>query len=150
MTALIENAVTVAALAKTLKTTAAAVESDARELGLYVGHAWDGRPAISVTDAAAYVSGAARRDHDHAAAHGRWRADSEAWELQREAVRQQTYNEHFDAARRRGIGDPASAAEAAQVTSAAVESFEKSNPAPTFGDTESPRLSKRVKELLSK
>ena len=76
MTTLIENAVTLADVAKALKNPVAQVESDCRELSLFVGSDWAGKPAVSTVDAHAYVSGAARRDHDHADAHRRWRAAS--------------------------------------------------------------------------
>ncbi len=148
---LIENAVTLADIAKATKSTVAKVEADCHELSLFVGCNWAGKPAISVTDAASLVSGAARRDADHAAAHGHWRAAGEAWELQREQVRQQAYTDHFDTARRRGVGDPAASSEAAQVASAAVEGFEKSTPAPVFDDAGSSRVAQmkaRVKESV--
>jgi len=144
---LIESSVTLADVAKVLKSTPTKVEADCHELSLFVGCNWAGKPAISVTDAA----GAARRDADHAAAHGHWRAAGEAWELQREQVRQQAYTDHFDTARRRGVGDPAASSEAAQVASAAVEGFEKSTPAPVFDDAGSSRVAQmkaRVKESV--
>ena len=150
MTTFIEAAVTLVDIAKTMKTTVARVEADCRDLNLHVGQDWSGKPAISVRDAASLVSGDARRGHDHAAAHGHWRAAVEAWELQREQVRQQAFTDHFDAARRRGVGDPQASSEAAQVASLAILDYEKSRPQPVFADTETPRLSKRVKELLSK
>ena len=152
MTELIENSVAVADVAKTLKKTAAAVEADARDLNLFVGVNWAGKPAIGVRDAAALVSGDARREHDHAAAHGRWRADSEAWEADREDCRRTAFADHFDTARRRGVGDPAASSEASQVASAAIEAYEKSTPAPVFADAESPgvftQMTNRIKEKV--
>ncbi len=150
MNTLIESAVTLADVAKALRSTATAVEADARELDMFIGADWAGRSALSVTDAARMVSGDARRDHDHAAAHARWRADTEAWEAAREAERRTTYNDRFDAARRRGVGDPQASSEAAGAASAAVVSFERATPAPVFGVVESPRLSmrKRIKEKV--
>ncbi len=151
MTTLIENAVTLADIAKATKGTAAHVEADCHELSLFVGSNWSGAPALSTVDAHAYVSGSARRDAAHADAHTRWRAASEAWEADREAVRRTAYNDCFDTARRRGVGDPAAAHEAAQVASAAVVAFERKTPEPTFGDWAPSRLSQvktRVKEVV--
>ncbi len=152
MSELIENSVAVADVAKALKSTATAVEADCRELSLFVGHAWDGRPAISVTDAAGLVSGSARRGADHAAAHARWRAASEDWESAREQVRQQAFTDRFDAARRRGVGDPQASSEAAGAASAAIIDYERKTPQPVFGVVESPRPSmrNRVREVVKR
>jgi len=154
MTTFIENAATLADIAKATKGTVAQVEADAGELSLFIGCDWAGKPALSVIDAARMVSGDARRDAEHAEAHRRWRADSEDWELQREQVRQQAFNDHFDAVRRRGVGDPQAAHGAAQAGSAAIVAYEKVTPAPTFGDAETSRLSttrkmtNRIKEKV--
>ncbi|MBA3718679.1 MAG: hypothetical protein H0W95_00060 [Nocardioidaceae bacterium] len=151
MTTLIESGIALDAIAKATKIAVAKVEADARELDMFVGCDWAGRSALSVTDAARMVSGDARREHDHAKAHRRWRASSEAWEVQRESVRQQAYNDRFDTARRRGIGDPQAAHEAAQVAGAAATEFESTTPPPTFGGVEPSRLSQvktRVKESV--
>ncbi len=76
MTELIEAAVCLQDIARVLKSTPTKVEADCHELSLFIGCDWAGRPAISVRDAHGLVSGDARRDHDHAAAHGHWRAAS--------------------------------------------------------------------------
>jgi len=150
MTTLIEAAVTLADVAKVTKSPVAQVEADCRELSLFIGADWAGRSALSVTDAAALVSGSARRGADHAAAHARWRADTEAWEAAREAERRRAFTDHFDAARRRGTGDPAAASAAAQAASAAIVDYEKSTPAPVFGDAETSRVSMkgRVRKVV--
>ena len=151
MTTLIENAVALADIARVMKTTTTRVEADARDLNLFVGPNWSGKPALSVTDAAALVSGDARRANDHSRAHARWRASIEDWESAREQARERAFGAAFDAARRRGTGDPIAAHTAAQAASVAIIEFERATPQPTFGVVETSRLSQmksRVKEVV--
>jgi hypothetical protein len=152
MTTLIENAVTLADIAKTMKTTATRVEAEAHELDMFIGSNWAGAPALSVVDAHAYVSGDARRGHEHAAAHRHWRTADEAWQSEREQVRRRAYGERFDAARRRGVGDPQASSEAAGAASAAIIDYERKTPQPVFGVVESPRPSmrNRVREVVKR
>ncbi len=150
---LIENAVTLADIAKVIKSPGAQVEADALELSLYVGHDWAGRPAISVTDAAGLVSGAARRDRDHTA---RWQAHtaaSEGWELQREQVRSTAFEDAYEASLRQGRGAPAAAAAGHEAAREVVRDFERKTPPPEFNGAETaPRLftqmKNRVKEVV--
>ncbi len=151
MTTFLETGIALVDVAKAMKTTAPRVETEAREVGVFVGVDWSNRPAVAVTDAHALVSGNARRDHEHAAQHLHWRTAVEAWQAEGESVRRTTYNDHFDNARRRGVGDPRAAHEAAQAASAATIDYERSTPAPVFGDVESSRLSQmktRIKEKV--
>jgi len=132
MTELIEASASVADVAKVLKSTPTKVEADARDLNLYVGHDWSGKPAISVTDAHGLVSGATRRDRDHEA---RWRAHlaaSEAWETERERRRAGAFQDAYDASERQGRGSPAAAAAGHEAAREAVRDFERKTPPPEF------------------
>ncbi len=143
MMVFIESSVCLADIARATKTTVTKVEADCRELSLYVGHDWPGQPSLSTVDAHAYVSGDARRDRDHVAAQRAHTTATDAWADQREACRRAAYGDTFDTARRRGVGDPQAASEAARAASAALVNYEKSTPQPTFGDGAPSRLSMR-------
>ncbi len=151
MTTLIENAVPLADIAKTMKITVPKVQANAADLDMYVGVDWAGRPAVSVIDAAAYVSGSARRDRDHDAA---WRAHlaaTEAWEAAREAARRTAFEGAYQASERHGRGSAIAAAAGHDVAREAVRDFERSTPVPVFGDAAPSRLSKmksRAKESV--
>ncbi len=150
---LIENAVTLADIVKTMRTTATRVEAEARELDMFIGHDWAGQPALSVVDAAALVSGDARRDHDHRA---RWQAHTaatEAWEAAREAARRTAFEGEYDASLRQGRGAPAAAAAGHEAAREVVRDFERKTPPPAFDGAETaPRLftqmTNRVKEVV--
>ncbi len=153
MTELIENSVPVADVAKALKTTVAKVEAEARDLSLFVGADWAGRPAISVRDAAALVSGAARRDRDHDVAWRSHLASSEAWEANRERRRASAFQEAYDAALRQGRGAPAAAAAGHEAARVAVGDFERRTPPVEFnGEPTSTRwltqATQKIKEVV--
>ncbi|HET9871423.1 MAG TPA: hypothetical protein VFP89_02340 [Propionibacteriaceae bacterium] len=151
MTALIEAAVPIADVAKVTGATQRAVEDEARALQLFVGVDWAGRPAVSVVDAAALVSGSARREQEHATA---WQAHlraSEAWERDRELARRAGYTEGAERAHSRGLAGPAAASAAREASREAAEKFERHTPAPTFnGEATSPswfaRAASKIKE----
>ncbi len=132
MTTLIENAVTLQDIAKIMKITVTKVEADAGELSLFVGPDWAGRPALSVIDAAALVSGDARRDRDHDVAWRSHLASSEGWETAREAARSGAFQAARDAALRAGRGAPSAASAGHAAAREAVGDFERRTPPPEF------------------
>ncbi len=154
MTTLIEAAVTLADIAKTMKTTVARVETEAHELDVYVGVDWANRPAVSVTDAAGLVSGATRRAQD---ADRAWRAHlaaTEAWEADRERLRAGAFQDAYDASERQGRGSAAAAAAGHESARVAVHDFERKTPPPRFvGQETSPRwltqATQKIKEVVS-
>jgi len=132
MTTLIENAVALADIAKTMKTTVSRVEAEAHELSMFIGQDWAGRPAINVIEAATLVSGTARRDRDHDVAWRQHLADNESWESARERHRADAFAEAHDGALRRGRGAPAAASAGHEAARAAVRDFEGRTPPPEF------------------
>ncbi len=151
MSELIEAAVCLQDIAKTMKNPVAQVEADCHELSLFLGCNWAGRPALSVVDAHGLVSGATRRAQD---ADRAWRAhlaSTEEWETERERRRAGAFQEAYDAALRQGRGAPAAAAAGHEAARVAVHDFERRTPPPEFNDAAPSRLSKmknRAKEVV--
>ncbi len=151
---LIENGIALDAIAKTMKTTVARVETEARSLDVYVGVDWAGRPAVSVVEAAGLVSGDARRVHDHDAA---WRAHlaaTEDWEAAREAARRTAFQGAYDASERQGRGSAVASDAGHEEAREAVRDFERRTPPPRFaGQETSPRwltqATQKIKEVVS-
>lgn len=116
-----------------MKTTVAAVRGECAQLQMFIGVDWAGRPAVAEEDAAGLVSGSTRREVDQRA---EWMAHlrlTEEWEAERERVRREAaQTARFDVLRR-GVGEPAAQSVGHDAAAAAVEQFEKKNPAPTYG-----------------
>ncbi len=153
MTTFIETGVPLADIAKTMKTTVARIEAEARDLDVFIGQDWAGRPAVSVAEAATLVSGTARRDRDHDTAWREHLARSEAWEAAREGLRAGAFQEAHDVALRKGRGAPAAASVGHEAAREAVRDFERRTPPPEFdGKSTSTRwLTKtadKIKELI--
>lgn len=132
MTALIENAVTLADVARQTGTTATAIEAEALAVRMFVGYDWANRPAVEVTDAHKLVSGAARREHDHDVAWHDHQVATEAWEAERNRVWQEAAGAARDEAKSRRLGDGAAAAAGREAATDAVRKFEAKHPAPAF------------------
>ncbi len=128
---LIENAVTIAEVAKVTKSPAAAVEAEARKLNLFVGTDWAGRPAVDVRDAHALVSGAARHDAENSTANRDHLLAVEAWEGDRMRVHRAAYQAALEEANRAGIGGGQAFDRAKAAAKEAVERYETDTPPPT-------------------
>ena len=70
MPTLIEGGIALAAVAKTMKTNAADLERQCRQMNVFVGVTWSGQPAISEYEAYELVTGRPRAETDHSRA---WR-----------------------------------------------------------------------------
>lgn len=146
---LIENAVTLADVAKVTRRPIVEIEADCRQLDLFVGADWAGRAAVEVRDAEAIVTGAARRDHDHTVAWRAFQDATEAWEAERMAVYNAANQAAHEEATRAGIGAPAGFAAAKDATQDAVEAWESKHPAPTFGGNATGRTwFAKIKEVV--
>src|SRR4051812_33607956 len=118
---LIENAVTLADLAKVIKKSRTDIEAECRQLDLFIGEDWARRPAVSTIDASALTTGTARREHDHAIAWRAHHAATEAWEAERMAVHRAAYQAARTRVRSTGEGDPAANAAGREASREAVE-----------------------------
>ncbi len=76
---LITDAVPLADVAKTTKSTVAQLEQECRALLIFVGVDWANRPAISTADAHSLVTGEGRRRHDHDTAWQQYQNEADAW-----------------------------------------------------------------------
>lgn len=83
---LIENGVTIADLAKHLKTTVADVEQQCSELNVFIGVTWANRPAISQREAFEMTTGKLRADREHERRWQEYRIAAEAWVSERDAT----------------------------------------------------------------
>ena len=86
MTAYIEGALSLKAVAAVTKRTIADVEAEALSLGMFLGADWAGRPAVAERDAQQLVTGEARRVREHDLAWRDFEDRSRAWEATRDAV----------------------------------------------------------------
>ncbi len=142
--------VTLAELAKHLKTTVDKVAAEANDLGPFIGEDWAGKSAVSAVDARALASGEARRAKDHDEAWRRHIDATERWEKGRENARAMAAQQAHDAAMRAGRGSPYAAHEAQQAGSDAARRFEQTNPQPTFaGHSSTKSWFDKVKEAVA-
>lgn len=81
-----EVLVTLAEIAAARGRKAGAVRAECAELGLFVREDWAGRPAITVDEARALVSGSARRAREDQRARAGVKAACARWEKDREAA----------------------------------------------------------------
>lgn len=151
---MIENAVPIADVARVMKLPVADVRDSCRDLQLFVGQDWAGRPAVSVQDAAGLVSGDLVRDKAYREAWDAHQRATSDWEAARETARQNGYRNAWLAAKSRGAGDPEAGSEGRLAGAEAAEGFELANPAPTFNGTSTAqswlrRTADRLAEALS-
>lgn len=132
MAAMIENGLLLTEVAKVAKTTTTALRAECAALMLHVGVDWAGRPAITQQDAEGLVSGALRRQHDQDLAWRQHQTDSELWEADRARVRQQAWQDAYRVAKAGGAGDPEAGSVGRQAGIEAVETFERTTPAPQW------------------
>src|SRR5829696_9156564 len=143
-------AVSLAEVAKHLRVPISEVEAEARQLNLFVGVDWAGRPALAAVDAQRLVSGAARRDAEHAKAQSAFTVGQADWQRRREQVRLSAFQAAFDAARSRNVPGPQAAEKGHEGARAALAEFDRANPEPRFrvSSEERPRLFGRRKERV--
>ena len=143
-------AVSLAEIAKHLRAPISEVEAEASQLNLFVGVDWAGRPALAAVDAQRLVSGAARRDAEHAKAQSAFTVGQADWQRRREEGRRAAYQAEFDAARRRGRPGPVANEDALAAARVAEAEFDRANPEPRFrvSSEERPRLFGRRKERV--
>jgi len=111
----IQNGVTVKDITAVTKRTVAEVEveveAECRDLGLFLGTDWAGRPAVSEVDAERLVSGSARRTREDEAAWSSHLALCQQWTARRDELVRSVQRDAELAAQRadRGGGDAAQA-----------------------------------------
>lgn len=128
----IESAVPLTELARVMKVPVTEVEAECRALSVFVGADWARRPAIEQRDAAKIVDGSERRQQEHDRA---WRdhlAATEQWERDRNSAQQAAHDTAWRAAGGPRGGQLASQA-GREAAAAAVQTYERQNPLPTFG-----------------
>ena len=125
-------AVSLTDIAKRTNATVAEVKAEAAALGMFIGVNWAHEPALSSGDAHALVSGAARRDHDHQAAHREWTVALQRWQTDRETVRREAYQQAFNDGRRTGVNSSRASDRGHAAAAVAVADFEAANPEPRF------------------
>jgi hypothetical protein len=132
MPVFIENAVELTAIAKHLKTAVAAVEAECRALNLFIGLAWNHKPAIIERDAYELVSGAARRERDHGQAWRQYAELAEERTKQRDSV-------YLEATKNRKLR----AADRVEAGRKAARRWEEEHPVPQWQDGSTPLASPR-------
>jgi hypothetical protein len=110
------------------------VEDEARELGLTIRLDWAGRPALSVDEARALASGAARIDHDHQIGWQAHLAECKDWWAARDQAARDAARKIRDKARR-GMSPGMVAAEAGRAATEAAKHYERTVPRPRFNGT---------------
>lgn len=135
----IEEAVSLTDIAKRTNSTVDEVKAEAAALGMFIGVNWAHEPALSSVDAHDLVSGSARRDHDHQAAHLEWVNARQEWQTDRENVRREAYQEAFNDGRRVGVSSSLASDRGHAAAAAAVAEFEKAHPEPVFNEKPAPR-----------
>lgn len=131
---MIENAVPLADVAKVMRKPLAEVRAEAEALGMFVGgQDWACRPAVTQDEAHGLVTGSSRRETDQRAEWMEHLRQTEEWEARRDQVRRDTAQATRLDVLRRGVGEPAAQTAAHEAAAAAVERFERQNPAPTYG-----------------
>jgi hypothetical protein len=125
------DTVTVAEIAAASGRKPAAVEVEARELGLLILSDWAGRAALSLGDARSLVSGQRRRVAEHEQAWAAHQADNRAWLLGRAQAVTEASRKARDE-RRPGPVDGETWAAGVQAANKAAEKYERSTPRPTF------------------
>jgi hypothetical protein len=126
--------VTVAEVAAATGRKPAEVEVEARALNLGVRADWAGRPALSVDEARALSSGAARVDHDHQIGWARHLAECKDWRAARDQAARDGARKVRDKARP-GMSPGRVTAEAGQAATEAAEHYERTVPRPRFNGT---------------
>jgi hypothetical protein len=103
-------------------------------LGLSIREDWRDRPALSVAEAKALVSGARRRDLEHEQGWARHLAECKDWRAARDQAARDAARKIRDQARR-GISPGRVAAEAQRAATEAAEHYEKTVPRPRYNGT---------------
>lgn len=139
MTYLIENAVTIAELAKVLRKSEAEALEHARGLAS-VGHDWANRPAVSAAEAHGLVTGQLALAAEGRQAHIDAQLDAERYIADRQTAWDEAWRTEY--AKHEGKeaggfqllgrlrGGPEASARAREAAVKAVEKFEKRNPPP--------------------
>jgi hypothetical protein len=126
--------VTLAEVAAAMGRKPEKVEAEARELGLTVRDDWAGRRALTVDEARALASGAARRHYEHTQGWERHLAECKAWHGARDQAARDAARKVRDAARRSAAPGMV-AAEARQAALEAGENYERQVQRPTYNGT---------------
>jgi hypothetical protein len=110
------------------------IESEAPQWGLSIREDWRDRPALSVAEAKALVSGTHRRDLEHEQGWARHLAECKDWRAGRDQAARDAARKVRDQA---GRGVPAGmvAAEAQRAATAAAQDYERTVPRPRFNGT---------------
>lgn len=132
----IEGSVTVKEIATLNKRTTVEVEDECRELGLFIGTDWAGRPAVSESDAHQIVSGEARRTREDARAWSSHLRSCEAWVAGRDEAVRGAASAHTAASAAQGRFDPDADSRARAAGVAAGREFEESTPPPLWNGVE--------------
>ena len=105
------------------------IEAEALQLGLSIREDWRDRPALSMAEAKALVSGARRRDLEHEKGWARHLVECKDWRAARDQAARDAARKIRDQARR-GISPGRVAAEAQRAATEAAEHYEKTVPRP--------------------
>ncbi len=142
----IEGGVAVADLAKATKRSVADVEAECQRLDVWIGVAWDGRPAVSEREAAGLVSGELRREREHDVAWNRYSIDAEAWTRRRDEAVQIAAGIASRAATLAFEGPGDAQRKGVEAGREAGRKFEEENPAPVWQDGEQPLTERRFSD----
>jgi hypothetical protein len=112
----------------------AEVEAEALQLGLSIRGDWRDRPALSVAEAKALVSGTRRRDLEHEQGWARHLAECKAWRAARDQAARDAARKIRDQAGR-GVSADRVAAEAQRAATDAAKHYERTVPRPRFNGT---------------
>jgi hypothetical protein len=121
--------------------------TEAAALGMHVGESWTGEAALSTRDAAALVSGSARRDQDHQNAWHQWTVALERWQNEREAVRRRVFEEAWKAGVQAGYGNSQSTDKAHEAAREAVAKYEQATPEPVFSEPAESKIQSLIKRV---
>jgi hypothetical protein len=105
------------------------IGAEALQLGLSIREDWRDRPALSMAEAKALVSGARRRDLEHEQGWARHLAECKDWRAARDQAARDAARKVRDKARR-GMSPGMVAAEAQRAATEAAEHYEKTVPRP--------------------
>jgi len=116
-------------------------------LGLFVGHLWDGRSALSTVDAAQLVDGSAAKTHAENEVNHDYQVRHEQWLRDREAERLRVFQEGWADAVRAGLNAGSAADRGHAAAREALARWDRQNPEPKPRSVDS-GLKQLIKKVL--